>query len=270
LVEVACRFCVFKSLVQTMLTDAAPCEIIALDMLMQDAYEEFGELMKTISLVRINVPAYFEMELTSDIDREDDIILGGGLSVSDQRFGPAGFCWADESESAEARQVHPQPQQSLEYQAVHNGGVYFPDIGTHSVLAFTRVSKASSKACRRLVKDVLLIRSEAVNNCAIPLKLTVSSKDNTLNCNEVMLQLDGQAFATLGSGTRYKVWMFANDVKPSEKEQPDRLGDGWSDCAIVDFAVRTTFFMQSGIDMRKLFATSGRYIYFGVLLVHDQ
>jgi len=50
LVQVACRVCVFRtfSLIQTMLTDAAPCEITALDVLMQDAYEEFGELMKTI------------------------------------------------------------------------------------------------------------------------------------------------------------------------------------------------------------------------------
>jgi hypothetical protein len=159
------------------------------------------------------------------------------------------------------------------YQAV-KGGECVSDTSTGLVKAWTRVlgSKASNKKCRSLVKDVflvrseLLVRSEGVIGGEMPVKITVNSNQKTLNCNNVMLLLDGQAFAALGGCTRYRVRMYAGDAPPSGEERPDNLGAGWYDCAIVDFAVRTTCMLQ-GINMERLFAAGGQYIYLGVLLV---
>jgi len=100
----------------------------------------------------------------------------------------------------------------------------------------------------------------------MPVKITVSSNQKTLNCNNVKLLLHGQAFDASGGCTRFRVWMYAGDAAPSGEERPDNLGAGWFDCAIADFAVRTTCMLE-GVNMERLFAAGGQYIYLGVLLV---
>jgi len=215
-----------------------------------------------------------QQDLEWEAWQEEEIRHKKRLIISEQ--GPKIRSLLEERELGDPitiEEPEPEPRQSLLYQAV-KGGECVSDTSTGLVKAWTRVlgSKASNKKCRSLVKDVflvrseLLVRSEGVIGGEMPVKITVNSNQKTLNCNNVMLLLDGQAFAALGGCTRYRVRMYAGDAPPSGEERPDNLGAGWYDCAIVDFAVRTTCMLQ-GINMERLFAAGGQYIYLGVLLV---
>jgi len=215
-----------------------------------------------------------QQDLEWEAWQEEEIRHKKRLIISEQ--GPKIRSLLEERELGDPitiEEPEPEPRQSLLYQAV-KGGECVSDTSTGLVKAWTRVlgSKASNKKCRSLVKDVflvrseLLVRSEGVIGGEMPVKITVNSNQRTLNCNNVMLLLDGQAFAALGGCTRYRVRMYAGDAPPSGEEGPDNLGAGWYDCAIVDFAVRTTCMLQ-GINMERLFAAGGQYIYLGVLLV---
>merc|ERR550534_1590690 len=86
-------------------------------------------------------------------------------------------------EEIELSEPMPEPQQSLVYQAV-KGGECVSDTSTGLVKAWTRVlgSRASNNKCRQLVEDVFLVRSEGVIGREMPVKITVSSDQKTLNC----------------------------------------------------------------------------------------
>mmetsp|Transcript_124228 Transcript_124228/g.247531 ORF Transcript_124228/g.247531 Transcript_124228/m.247531 type:complete len:432 (-) Transcript_124228:77-1372(-) len=170
----------------------------------------------------------------------------------------------------------PQPLQHPEFEAAKEAK-YVLDHSTHSVMAYTRVLQSSAnKRCMKLTREVLLVRLEGETTAPMTLTLAAPPKTTLNNSSEVTLQLDGQALEKSGCH-RYKVWMYANDTFTGHWNEEDlrtwlhdcgdtgNLCNGWYERGTVDFAERSKCMIEH-IDMNRLFAAGGKYIFLGVLL----
>jgi len=170
------------------------------------------------------------------------------------------------------QQTQPPSQKPLVYRDAL-GGTHFCDSSTNSILAFIRVakSKVNSRRRRKLMENVLFVRSEAPdhNEGALKMWVDVPQKTENLKCDQAMLHLDGNAFDELGGPTRYKVWMYAGDAMLSGDEWGSDLGDGWHEYGINEFGgnYKRPVCMLRDIKMAKLLAGNSLSIYLGVRLV---
>jgi len=160
------------------------------------------------------------------------------------------------------------PQKHLAYRDAPSGK-HFHNSSTNSILAFIRVakSKANSRRRRKLMENVLFVRSDEPdhNEGALKMWVDVPHKTDNLKCDQAMLHLDGNAFDELGGPTRYKVWMYVGDAMLSGSD----LGDGWHEYGTNEFGgnQKRPVCMLRDIKMATLLAGDSSCIYLGLRLV---